>query len=240
MTPEVVVADRGALAQAFVAGAAAAAEKARGEGRRFSCALPGGSVAEAFLPALAAADLPWAEVDVFFGDERAVGPDDPESNYALACRLLLERVPIAPGRVHRMSGESADLDAAARAYAAEMESVLGAPPRLDLAVLGVGPEGHVCSLFPEHAALAARATVVAVVDSPKPPPRRITMTLAALAGAGTVCVAAFGAAKAAAIREAIEVPDSRLPVALAARAGGRALFLLDPEAASLLRKGEQR
>src|SRR4029077_10956414 len=97
---------------------------------------------------------------------------------------------------------------------------------IDLVLLGMGPEGHVCSLFPGHAALRESArSVIAILDSPKPPPRRITMTLVPLAGAELVCVAAFGAEKADAVREAVEVADSGLPVALAARAAGRRLLL---------------
>jgi 6-phosphogluconolactonase len=226
-----------ALARTFAARFAEQARAAIAARGRFSCALPGGSVAEAFFPVLASAPVAWGEVDFFWGDERAVGPADPDSNYALASRLLLAAVEAGPERVHRMAGESPDLEAAARAYAGEMLRVLGDPPRLDLIVLGVGPEGHVCSLFPGHRALAERGRwVAAVSDSPKPPPRRITLTLAALAQARALCVAAFGEAKAEAMRQALDVPDSPLPVALALRAAERALLLLDPPAASMLRR----
>src|SRR5262245_4677777 len=108
---------------------------------RFAIALPGGSVAEAFLPVLAAAPVDWKGVDLYWGDERAVAPDDPESNFGLARRLLLDRV--AGARVHRMRAEAGDLDAAAREYEKELVP-------LDVALLGVGPDGHVCSLFPGH------------------------------------------------------------------------------------------
>src|SRR5262249_19062398 len=149
-------------------------------------------------------------------DERAVPPTDPEANYGLARRLWLDRIPHDPARVHRMRGEEPDLDAAAVAYARELDAALGGRA-LDLVLLGMGPEGHVCSLFPHHPALRESSrSVIAVRDSPKPPPRRITMTLVPLTGAELVCVAAFGAEKAAAVREAIESPDSQLPVALAA------------------------
>lgn len=232
---EVIVDAREALADLVLRRFEAAARTAIAARGRFACALPGGSVAEAFFPRLAGASVDWSRVDVFWGDERAVPPTDPDANYSLARRLLLDRIPIDPARVHRIHGEEPDLEAAAAAYARELAGTIGARP-LDVVLLGMGPEGHVCSLFPGHPALreSARA-VVAVHDSPKPPPRRITLTLVPLTGAGLVCVAAFGAEKANAVREAVEVADSRLPVALAARAGAHALFLLDRDAASGLR-----
>jgi 6-phosphogluconolactonase len=232
MKPEVIVETRSALARVFVRRFEAAAGDAVAARGRFACALPGGSVADAFFPALVGAAVDWRKLEVFWGDERAVPPSDPASNYGLARRLWLDHVPIDPARVHPIHGENPDLDAAATAYAGEFAAALGGRP-LDLVLLGMGPEGHVCSLFPGHPALReTRRAVVAVRDSPKPPPERVTLTLVPIRGADLVCVAAFGAEKAAAVREAVEVPDSRLPVALAARAGARALFLLDDAAAA--------
>lgn len=202
---------------------------------RFACALPGGSVAAAFFPTLAEASVDWSRVELFWGDERAVPPVDPDSNYGLAKRLLLDHVAVDPARVHRMAGETGDVVQAAEAYENEMVSVLGAAPSLDLVVVGVGPDGHVCSLFPGHPALREKArSVVAVSDSPKPPPKRITLTLPALARSNWICIVAFGAPKAAILREAIEVEASSLPVALLARSGPRVLYLLDEGAASAL------
>jgi 6-phosphogluconolactonase len=235
MSPEVIVETRDALASRFVRRFESSVRDAIGAHGRFACALPGGSVAEAFFPKLVAAAVDWTRVDVFWGDERAVPPTDPESNYGLARRLWLDHVPIDPARVHPIHGENPDLEAAAAAYARELAAALGERP-LDLVLLGMGPEGHVCSLFPGHAALhEGTRSVVAIHDSPKPPPERVTLTLVPITGAALVCVAAFGAEKADAVREAVEVPDSQLPVALAARAGARALFLLDAAAASRLR-----
>src|SRR5262249_28776885 len=146
----------------------------------------------------------------------------------------LDHVRFDPARIHRMHGEDPDLDAAAAAYARDLTHTLGGRP-LDLVLLGMGPDGHVCSLFPGHPALDEPArTVLPIEASPKPPPSRLTLTLVALAGAPLVCVAAFGAEKASAMREALESPASRLPVALAARGGRRMLFLLDPAAAGAL------
>ena len=113
---------------------------------------------------------------MFWGDERAVAPDDADSNYGQVRASWLDRVAIPPERIHRMRGEQVDLDAAARDYEATLVSLLGAEPAFDLVWLGVGPDGHVCSLFPGHALLDEKTRLVAAIhDSPKPPPRRITL-----------------------------------------------------------------
>jgi len=198
---------------------------------RVALALPGGSVAETFFPVLSAAAVDWQAFDLFWCDERAVPPNHLDSNFRLAADLLLGRASIDPSRVHRMKADRGDLDSAAAEYEEELIAVLGTPPRMDVALLGVGPDGHVCSLFPDHRALNERARyVAAIADAPKPPARRLTLTLPTLADS-IVVVAAFGASKAAAIREALENPESRLPVTLAVRGARAALFLLDPDAA---------
>lgn len=237
MKPELVIDSPAALARIFSERFLALARTAIAARGRFACALPGGSVAETFFPVLAAAPVEWSKVDFFWGDERAVGPDDPESNYGLAKRLLLDPVRADPARVHRIVGEGGDLEAAARAYDDELRRTLGDPPRLDLVVLGLGPEGHVCSLFPGHALLRERSrNVAAITDSPKPPPQRITFTMLPMESAETICVAGFGDSKAEAVRAAIEDVDSQLPVALALRAGRRGLVLVDAAAAGRLRR----
>jgi len=232
MKPEVVVDSREALATLAAERFATAARAAIAERGMFSCALPGGSVAEVMFPAFARLALPWDRVHVFFGDERAVPETDPESNCGLARRLWLDHVPV---RVHPMRADQGDLDAAATAYAAKLHATLGDPPRLDVALLGMGPDGHVCSLFPGHPLLRERTRLVAsVTDSPKPPPQRVTLTMAVLAAARSIWVGAFGAPKASILREAIQDASSELPVAIAARSGPPALFLLDPDAARAL------
>ncbi len=200
-----------------------------------SLALPGGSVATTFFPALVRADVDWSGKRFFWGDERAVPPDHPESNYGLARALLLDHIDIAPGQVHRMRADAADLEAAAQAYEATLVRQLGDHGVLDLALVGLGPDGHVCSLFPGHPLLEeTRRRVAAIVDSPKQPPRRLTLTLPFLAASRLVAIAALGAAKAEVVREAIEDPLSPLPVARLARAAKRCSFLLDAGAGSLL------
>ena len=229
MPAEVIVDDPLRLARVFVSRFVELVQEAV----RFSVALPGGSVAEAFCPALVDARVEWNRVDFFWCDERAVPPDHPDSNYRIGAELLLNRIAIDPRRVHRMKGEAPDLDAASTEYETELRNTLGDVPRLDVVLLGVGPDGHVCSLFPGHPVLEERVRRVAAIhDSPKAPPRRLTLTLPALADAYMV-IAAFGASKAAVIQEALENPDSRLPVALAARRARHAVFLLDEDAARL-------
>jgi 6-phosphogluconolactonase len=203
---------------------------------RFTLALPGGSVATSFFPRLARVPFDWARTDFFWGDERAVPPDHPDSNYAVARSLWLTPAGVPDASVHRMKAEAPDLARAAVEYERELAGVAGSPPRLDLVLLGVGPDGHVCSLFAGHPVLALRDRAVAVVeDSPKPPPRRLTLTLPVVTGAALVAVVALGRGKAEIIRAAIEDPASALPLALVARQARRTTFLLDAEAASLLR-----
>lgn len=240
MLPEILVGAPEKLADRLARRIQAEAGTATSARGRFALALPGGSTATTLLPRLAVADLDWARIHCFWSDERAVPPTDPESNYGLARALLLEPARVPVPCIHRMEAEADDLEAAADAYAAEMVMTLGTTPRLDVILIGMGPDGHVCSLFPGHPLLSERSRwVAAIVDSPKPPPRRVTFTMPALAAAGLVIVAAFGEAKAAVVRAALEEPDSQLPVSLLTRSGPRIVFLLDPAAASRLERPPQ-
>ncbi len=217
------------------------AEAERATARRgfFAVALPGGSVAVHGFSALAALPLHWDRVHFFWVDERAVPPSDPESNYGVAHTAWLEPARVPPQSIHRMSADSPDLASAAVAYGQELTRVLGHPARLDFVLLGVGPDGHVASLFPGHSALSDdRRMVVPVVDAPKPNVRRLTLTLPVLAGAERVVVMAMGESKAGAMQESIERPDSSLPVALVLQRAERSLVLVDEAAAS--RMGRRR
>lgn len=231
--PAVVVASIPALTERWATHGAAAARAAQGARGRFALAVPGGSVAERFLPAMVAEDIDWSLVDVLFCDERCVPPQSAESNFGAIERLLLEPLGAGRPRVHRMAGEDPDPARAARDYASTLRFVLGSPQILDVALLGVGEDGHVASLFPGRPWLhAADATVLVEDASPKPPPLRLTLSLDVLAGAREVIVAAFGAPKAAAMAEALRDPHSELPVALLLRRAVRATVMLDEEAAS--------
>ena len=179
--------------------------------------LAGGSTPRRAYQLLAAAPLEWGRVAVLFGDERCVPPDDPESNYRMAKLELLDRV--HPGTVHRMPAELG-AETAAALYDA---TVRGLSP-LDLVLLGIGPDGHTASLFPGHPALGGGGCAVAVHGAPKPPPDRVSLTLATLRAARRVVLLVAGADKAAALRLAQrgEVPAGMLP-------GAR--FLVDRAAA---------
>lgn len=228
----VVTDDVAVLQRAFAAEFTVKAAEIIARRGRFVVALPGGSVANTFLPVLAGLTVDWAHIDLFWIDERAVPPDHPDSNYGLASRLLLApaRVPLAC--IHRMQGELPELEQAARRASDELRSVAGDPPRLDLALVGVGADGHVASIFgglSEDGRHPNAGPVIAVHDAPKPPSRRLTMTLPVLANSGIVVVAAFGASKAEAMRAAIGEHD-RSPVARLLRDASSSLLLLDREA----------
>jgi 6-phosphogluconolactonase len=229
---EIEIGERAALAGRCAEHLARAAERALAARGRFALALAGGSAAAACLPALARAAVDWRRADLFWLDERAVPPAAPESNFGLAWRAGLADLPLAPERVHRLRGESPDLDLEAHRAERALRAALGVPLRLDAALAGVGPDGHVASLFPGAPALGEQERLyVAVEAAPKPPPRRLTATLALFAAVDLLVVAAFGAEKAAPVRAALEEPDSPLPIACAARRAARRLFLLDPAAA---------
>jgi 6-phosphogluconolactonase len=236
MRPEIHVDDAPALAARLARLLEDETERALGRRGFCAVALPGGSVAAIFFPELARAQCDWSRVLFFQGDERAVPPDDTDSNDRIARDLWLIPAAVPPANVHRMPAEDPDPDRAAREYEALLTGSLGTPARLDIALVGVGPDGHVCSLFPGHPLLSERTRLVAAIaDAPKPPPRRMTLTLPMLWSAELLVVAALGEAKASAMRNAVGDPSSPLPVALALRGARRAVVLLDPPAASLLR-----
>lgn len=160
----------------------------------------------------------WSGVDLWYGDERCVPPGHPDSNHGQAAARL-----VAPGaRWHRMKGELGPAAGAAD-YARE----LGDTP-LDLVVLGMGPDGHTASLFPDHPVLDATGSVTYVTDSPKPPPQRITLTLDRINGATRIVLAATGAEKRDALARVLEGPDRATPASLLAR--DRLLLLADAAA----------
>jgi 6-phosphogluconolactonase len=235
MRPEIHVDRASGLAGRLVRLFEDEAERAQARRALFAVALPGGSVATIFFPELARAQCDWLRTAFFWGDERAVPPEDPESNYALARTLWLEPASVPSANIHRMPADDPDAEKAAGSYEGLLIGTLGAPPQLDLALLGVGPDGHVCSLFPGHPLLLERRRLVApLADAPKPPRRRLTLTLPALWDAAVVVVAALGEAKAGVLREALEEPSCSLPVALVMRGARRTVVLLDPASARLL------
>lgn len=235
MDTEIFVAEKSELAIGFAQRLALEAERMLRLRDRFVLLLPGGSVATAFVPALAEARLDWSRVDLFWLDERSVPADHADSNYGAAWRAGLRALPLDRHRVHRMAAEGADLESAAEEAEWALRNALGVPPRIDLALAGVGPDGHVASLFPRHAALEEWTRwVVPVHGAPKPPSQRLTVTLPVFALVDLLVVAAFGVEKAEAVRQGIRVPESELPIARAARLAKRRLVLVDPPAAAKL------
>jgi 6-phosphogluconolactonase len=167
-------------------------------------------------------------VHFFWGDERCVPPDDPESNYRLAREHLLEPLKIAETQIHRIRGEEEPLKAAQLASGELCKFVRkdGAGiPILDMVVLGMGEEGHVASLFPGEAhAQPAPAAVYRAVVTPKPPPQRVTLDYAPLAVARQVWVLVSGAGKERALKESLASPQfTPLGRVLASRAQTRVL-----------------
>jgi 6-phosphogluconolactonase len=166
-------------------------------------------------------------VHIFFGDERAVPPDHADSNYRMAKESLLDRVAIPPAQVHRIQAESADREAAARAY----EALL--PDAIDVLVLGIGEDGHTASLFPGSAALRETERRVLPVVGPKPPPERLTITPPVVLSARHRIVLAAGSGKADAIARALDGPwdPEKTPIQLAKRGA----WFVDPPAAAKLK-----
>ncbi len=221
---------------------AQAAVAARG---RCSIALSGGSTPAAVYRLLGAAPLreqmPWNETYVFWGDDRAVPLDHPDSNYRMAYESLLAHVPVPTEHIQPVLVSDADLDAAAEHYARVVHGfVPGSPPRFDLVLLGMGPDGHTASLFPYSPALSCGdALVVATPVAPLDPQvRRITFTKTLINAAAHVMVLVAGADKAPRLAEVLEGPrdPERLPIQLIAPVDGELIWMLDQAAAQELRR----
>ena len=235
----VVYADGDELATATGARLEATLLKLQADGRTPRIVLTGGGSGIGLLAALNASPtrdrIDWSRVELFWGDERFVAADDGERNDKQAREALLDHVPLDPALVHPMAalgGEfGADVDAAAAAYA----EIVGAEPRFDVVMLGMGPEGHVASIFPDSPAVAETTlSVVAVRDCPKPPPTRISLTLPAIRSAAEVWIITGGDGKAEAVERAMAgTPEVDLPVS-GAIGTNRTLYLLDRGSASRL------
>jgi 6-phosphogluconolactonase len=247
---EVVVSpDEDVLAAAAAARLITRLVDAQREHGTASVGLTGGGVGTATLRAVASSParhaVDWGRVDVFWGDERFVPADDDERNEKQAREALLDSLPFDPQRIHPMAASDGpdgdDLDAAAARYAELLRSLSpdGSDrdrptlPRFDVLLLGMGPEGHTASMFPETPAVREQdRTVVPVEDCPKPPPRRISLTRAAIASADEVWLIAAGEGKADAIARAVEGADPVELPAAAAVGRRRSLWLIDRAAAS--------
>src|SRR5207245_2651117 len=223
----IVAADLDELARRAAAWMAEEIRQAVDRRRGCALALSGGSTPRPAYERLAVEPaVPWPAVEIYFGDERAVPPTDPASNYRMAREALLDRVGLPSERVHRMEADDPDLEAAAARYAAMLSD------RLDVLVLGMGPDGHTASLFPRSPALRETEKRVVPAISPVPPIHRLTITPPVIAAARRVAVITAGASKAPVVAEVLRGPwrPDELPAQLA-REG---TWLIDRAAAAAL------
>ncbi|MFE4409973.1 6-phosphogluconolactonase [Streptomyces sp. NPDC056821] len=248
-TPQLVVHhDKELMAQVAAARLITRIVDAQASTGSASVVLTGGRNGNGVLAALAAAPardaIDWGRLDLWWGDERFLPEGDPERNVTQAREALLDSVPLDPERVHAMPASDgpygADVEAAAEAYAEELARAAGpqnhgAVPAFDVLMLGVGPDTHVASLFPEHPGVReTERTVIGVHGSPKPPPTRISLTLPAIRSAREVWLLAAGEDKANAVAMALSGAGEIQAPAAGAQGRARTLWLLDTAAASQL------
>jgi len=204
--------------------------------QRFLVALSGGSTPRPLYELLAtgafADRIDWTRVEVFFTDERCVPPDHLDSNYRMARLALLDKVPIPPGNVHRIRGGLPPTDAAL-AYHNELGSALSRDGRLDLILLGMGPDGHTASLFPGSGALDEKSTDVVATYAEPLHSWRVTLTLPALNAAMSILFLVSGAEKAPVLARVFS--GEALPAGLVRPSAGTLTWFVDQEAASLVR-----
>lgn len=210
-----------AAAASLLARLVAEAQQARGAAH---VSLAGGNTPRRAYQLLAPMLADPENVDWWFGDERCVPADDPDSNFRLVAESLLASGRVPAGRVHRIAGELPPAEAA-DLYADELR----AAPALDVAFLGLGEDGHTASLFPGDASLDVRDRLAVPVVAAKPPPNRITLTLPVFEAARAVVILATGAGKKDAVARVLAGPDRATPASLL---GGGALTLVLDEAAA--------
>lgn len=247
MTTEVeVFPDAAALVAAAGDRLAEAIGAAIAERGRAMIVLTGGGTGIALLERLGTHPVDWSRVELFWGDDRYVDHDDADRNDKQAREALLNRIAIPEGNIHPMPAADGafgdDLDAAAAAYAATLADCAesGSPtPDFDVHLLGMGGEGHVNSLFPHTAAVReTERMVVGVADSPKPPPRRITLTLPAVRRSRQVWLVVSGAAKAEAVAAALAEADPVDIPAAGAVGQDATVWLIDRDAAALIAEAD--
>jgi 6-phosphogluconolactonase len=210
---------------------------------RFTIALSGGSTPRnlyTLIAANASATLPWDKMFFFWGDERHVPPDSPDSNYRMAKESLLSKVPIPPANIFPVPAENPDAAQVAEVYEQTLRKFFavapGEFPRFDLILLGMGPDGHTASLFPETAALQEKSRLVVANWVEKLGGSRITFTLPLLNSARCVTFLVSGTDKAAALHEVLEgnAPAEKYPSRLVQPSDGKLIWFVDRAAASEL------
>lgn len=237
MTEHRIFHDAASLARPAGEALRAAVRSASREGRCAGLALAGGSTPGAIYRTLSGeyrARIDWRAIEVFFGDERAVPGDHPDSNWRMARESLLDPAGVPSERVHPLPAWESDLDGAAAAYESELLALLPHSPEgfpvLDLVWLGVGEDGHTASLFPGSDALEESRRSVVPTTSPDGQPR-MTLTFAALDAARHVQFLVTGRRKARVVEQAL-AGDPDIPAARVRPRRGRVEWLLDREAAA--------
>ncbi len=218
------------------------ANEALAEHGHFTIALSGGSTPKKLYSLLALEpyrnQIDWTKVEIFWADERCVPPDDAESNFHLAHEVMLSKLPIPAGQIHRMPADESDRVAASAAYEQELRRVFGTDgvPNFDLIQLGLGPEAHTASLFPHQASLRETERLVMPVTVPKPPPPRLTLTPPVLNAANHILFLVTGAEKADAVRAVLEgdYQPEEYPAQIVHPTQGEVTWMLDTAAASTL------
>jgi 6-phosphogluconolactonase len=228
-------ANAGELARAAAGAWLDEIETARRAAKNYCVALSGGRVAQKFFAVTAeqaqASNVSFERVHFFWADERCVPPDDPESNFRLANELLFAPLKIPENQIHRLRGEGSPV-AAVNWAATELCRFASLnsdnQPVLDLIFMGMGEDGHVASLFPNATAntLDCPASFLAIENSPKPPPNRISLSYAAIAAARNVWVLASGAGKETALRESLD-SQGKTPLARVIRLRSRTRIFSD-------------
>jgi 6-phosphogluconolactonase len=240
--------DAGELSRAAAEEIASSAEAAIASGGRFTIALSGGSTPRPVYRRLAEEPyrerIHWDRVHVFWGDERHVPPDHPDSNFGMAHDELLSKVPLPADNIYRVRAEKPDAERAAHEYEWTLRSAFnldeGQVPRFDLALMGLGPDGHTASLFPGSDALRERARLVVAPWASAQSSFRITMTLPVFNRAACALFVVSGEEKAEALRSVLEgdLQPDRFPAQGVRPDEGRLLWFADRAAARLLRRRE--
>ena len=233
--------DTKALAQAAADHFVAASEEAIENRGRFTVALSGGSTPQEAYSRLSdpmlATKVSWRNVHLFWGDERCVPPEHPDSNYRMARKTMIQKVPIQQANVHRIQGEL-DPDLAAEAYVEALQSVFGSVerPRFDLIFLGLGEDGHTASLFPGSLALRETEHWVLAVFEEALQAWRVTLTPPVLNAARQLSFLVSGESKAARLQEVLEgePQPEPLPAQLVQPLNGQVTWLVDKAAAAKL------
>jgi 6-phosphogluconolactonase len=214
---------------------------------RFTIALSGGTTPRELYSLLGSepyrSQIDWKLVHIFWGDERCVPADSPDSNYHMAYEVLLSKIPIPALQIHRMPADQPDRDAASQEYSVEMQRTFGTNgiPNFDLIQLGMGPEGHTASLFPHQPSLHEQQRLVMPVSVPKPPPDRLTFTPPLLNAARNILFLVSGSEKADALQAVLEgayQPDE-YPAQIVRPASGEVVWMVDKNAAQNIRISKQ-